>query len=234
MRHFVLSLLRSGRSVALLLALLLPIGAAQGDPAPADPGAGAAGFAALDIVPAGEQIFDISSGRTLLPDGGEVIDHATGVRLLAPYIAFAEGRSLEATDVLVTGSFGSFRAATLTIDIEGALLSAAGGVLLERDSLTLTAPELIYDAGAEIARFSGPVTGTDPDFEAAGLLLDTLSGTVMLLGPYRFQDGPLTLASSRDDGRLELVFTLLDGEPNYSAATEISAETHERFADHLP
>ena len=191
-------------------------------------------FAALEIIPVGEQIFDITTGRTELPDGGEVVDNATGVRLVSPYIIFTTGEVIEANDVSVTGSFGSFSAAELVIDIPGATLAAIGDLLLERENLSLAAAELVYDAAAEIASFGGPVVGTSPDFEAAGLLLDTLNGTVLLFGPYRFQSGPVTLTSNRTEGRLELVFELVDSVASYRAATEVAPETLDRFTGHLP
>lgn len=194
----------------------------------------ATAFAALVVRPAGEQIFDITTGRTELPAGGEVVDDATGVRLVAPYIVYAEGELLEASDAQVSGSFGHLRADLLSIDIPAGLLRASGALRLERESLSLSADSVRYDAGIEIARFVGPIVGTDPDFEAAGLLLDTLDGTVLLLGPYSFREGPLTLTSTREGGMLELAFELVDGQPQYRAATEVAPETLARFADHLP
>lgn len=226
------------RRVRPLLPLLLLlavasslVAAAQGGAADVPP---PAAFAALDIVPAGAQIYDITSGRTELPDGGEVIDNATGVRLIAPYIVFAEGDAIEATEVEVRGSFGLFHAATLRIDIATATLTASGDLQLERGSLVLEAAELRYDAAAEIASFAGPVRGNSPSFEAAGLLLDARSGMVLLLGPYRFQDGPFTLTSERDEGLLELAIVEAEGGTVYQAATEVAAATLERFATQLP
>ncbi len=191
-------------------------------------------LAALEVVPRGEQIFNLDTGRTELPDGGEVIDQATGVRLVADFVSFTEGEFIEATAVEVDGAFGHLTAAQLSIDIAEEMLVAEGPLQLVRDALVIEADLVTFDAAKSIVRFDGSVRGVNPTFEAATMLLDTLDGTVLLVGPYVFEDGLLTLTTSQIGGLLELTYQDIDGVQVYDATTEVSAAVTQRFRRHLP
>lgn len=190
-------------------------------------------FAALSINSAGPQVIDITTGITTLPLGGSVIDRDTGVSLDAAHIRYLDRTFIEATDVTVDGAFGSLTADSVRIEMADSLLTASGDLRLERDGLIVTAAELRYYAVSAIAVFDGDVTGTEPAFNAERVLLDVISGDVLLVGTYSFTSGLFTMTSPTDGGRLELRFHEVDGVIGYDAATDVSPELLERFSAHL-
>jgi len=190
-------------------------------------------FAALTVTPDGAQSYDISTGVTTLPDGGTVIDQDTGVRLHAKRLTYVDGAYIDASTVTVSGAFGTLTADKLHIDVPKAVLTASGDLALTRHALRLTAVRLTYDAGRQVADFTGPVTGAAPDFQASRLLLDAASGNVLLVGDYRYASGPLTLTAPEGGGRLELKLHQVNGSPVYDAATDVSSELLARFAAEL-
>lgn len=190
-------------------------------------------FAALTVTPKGAQTYDISTGVTTLPDGGTIVDQDTGVRLQAAHITYVDGAYIDAKTVTVHGDFGTLAADTLHIDIKTGVLTASGKLSLTRGALTLKAAKIRYDANRRVADFSGPVSGTSPDFKADRLLLDADNGDVLLLGDYRYSNGPFTLQSPKGGGRLELVLHQVNGSPVYDAATDVSPKLLARFAAEL-
>lgn len=193
----------------------------------------AAPFAALTVTPRGAQEYDISTGVTTLPDGGSIIDEDTGVSLAAKQITYLDGSYIEARGASVSGAFGRLTAATLHIDVKTGVLTASGDLSLARDALTLKAGKLTYYATRRVADFSGTVTGTSPAFRADRLLLDALSGNVLLLGDYRYAGAAFTLRAPEGGGRLELTLHQVDGVPVYDAATDVSPGLLARFAAEL-
>lgn len=215
----------------LFLVLLLLVhtaclaeGAAAGAEAP---------FAALTVTPKGAQTYDISTGVTTLPDGGTIVDKSTGVSLVAGAITYLDGAYIDAKNASVSGAFGKLTAATVHIDVTTGMLTATGDLSVVRGALTLTAAKLTYDANQQVADFSGPVTGSSPDFRADRLLLDAASGNALLLGNYRYDGGAFTLSAPEGGGRLQLTLHQENGSPVYDAATDISPELLARFAAEL-
>jgi len=221
-------------TLAIPMMLAMPARAQDGPSDSAAQVAAAAPFAALTVTPAGRQIYDITTGITTLPDGGSVIDQDTGVRLDATELSYVDGSYIEANGATVEGTFGRVQAASVRIDVAKGTLSVPGETSLTRDGLTITAAALQYDASAQVAEFTGPVVGDQPSFHATGLLLDARTGDVLLVGPYSYQAGPITLTSPTHGGRLQLTFHDVDGRPVYDATTEVSKELLERFAGRLP
>ncbi len=216
--------LRDVRAFACVFVVLLLGSAAWAAGAP---------FAALTIMPSGPQSYDITTGVTTLPKGGTVIDQDTGVTLHAASMRYLQGKSIDAKNANVSGSFGQLTASTIHIDIPDGTLTASGNLKLTRGALALQAASLRYDAGREVVDFTGPVTGTSPDFQADRVLLDARSGDVLLVGHYRFSEGVLTLTSPEGGGRLELHLHQVDGKPVYDAATDVSPALLARFAPEL-
>lgn len=190
-------------------------------------------FAALSINSAGPQVMDITTGITTLPQGGSVVDRDTGVSLAAAHISYLDGAFIEAIDVTVDGAFGSLWADSVRIEMADSLLTASGNLRLERDGLTVTAAGLHYFAVSAIAVFEGGVTGSDPAFSAERVLLDVISGDVLLVGSYTFNSGLFTMTSPTEGGRLELRLHEVDGVITYDAATDVSQELLQRFSAHL-
>lgn len=224
---------------ALLLRLLLVVAGLAATALPAAAGAPAAEgeaapFAALQVVAHGDQEFDLATGVTTLPEGGEIVDQETGVRLVAAVIRYRDGDFIEAEGAEIEGRFGVATAARLRVDIATGLLEAAGGLELAREGLRLRADDLRYDADAEVVRFSGDVVGEAPPFEAAAAVLDLDTGSVVLVGPYRFEDGLFTLRAPAEGVLLELVPVETASGPSYAAASELSAALIERLGPFLP
>lgn len=207
------------RVLTAVLALLLTLPAAFG----AEP------FASLTVTPTGRQEFDIATGVTSLPDGGVITDQTTGVQLRAGYIEYLAGVFVQAAGAQVNGEFGLVSAEALRLDLEAGVLNADGGISLVRDGLTINAGSLVYYANRQVAVFSGGVVASGPAFQADQLYLDAVTGDVLLVGQYSFQDSLFTMTSPESGGQLELRMVLRDGQPVYDAATEVRPELLARF-----
>lgn len=190
-------------------------------------------FAALTVVPAGGQVFDIISGITTLPQGGTVTDQDTGVALVAGHIEYRAQDYLEASRVSLDGSFGHVTADVMRIDLKVGLLTASGGLRLVREGLSVSADSLNFDANAQVATFAGGVQSSDPSFVADRVLLDVASGDVLLEGEYVFEGGVFALRSPEGGGLLALKLVVSDGVTSYDAATEVAPEVLARFAPYL-
>lgn len=186
-------------------------------------GASAAAVAELTVVAHGAQRFDLATGFTELPDGGEVVERTTGVRLVAPWLRYAEGSALEATDATVEGPFGRLEAPRVAIDLAEGRLEAEGGVVLVVEGAgTLRAERIRYDAGGW-AVAEGAVEGDDPALAAAELWAEADGGRLVLVGPYVFDDGLVRLRSETPGAALQLTpVRLEDGTiDGYDASTTL-------------
>jgi hypothetical protein len=219
--------------IASLTAFLLAWGTAQEAGAPAAPTTDDRPFAALVIVSHGRQSIDIMTGLTVLPDGGRVVDTQTGVEVEATVIRYVDGEYIEASGVTVSGGFGDFEAESLHIDVRDSVLTATGDLRLSRNGLQVTAGVLSYHALANVIVFDGGVRATEPAFSADRVLLDTVSGDVLLDGRYEYAGGLFTMRSPAAGGRLQLSLHQQGEEYVYAAATEVSPALLERFRAYL-
>ena len=200
------------------------------------------GFAELEVIAYGAQRFDLATGFTELPDGGEAIERRTGVRLSAPWLRYAEGERLEARDALVEGDFGRIEAPVLRLDIAARVLSAeaastegedepvaaggAGLVQLSWDDGAVEAERLRFDAESGWLWLAGSVRGEVPALEASQVGYVSTSGVIVLLPPYRYEDGPLVLRADAAGAPLQLTPDR-DGDGvllGYDASTTLSDE----------
>lgn len=207
------------RLLAALCALLgaaAPI-AAQGAPAGV---ADAAAVADLSIVAYGAQRLDLASGRTVLEDGGEVVDRRSGVRLTAAWIAYAEGVDLLARDVRLAGDLGTVAADEVTIDLASGRLAATGGVRWSREGLEVRGDALWFDAAEAVAGLLGGVVADEPAAAAAEAWVDLQDGRALLIGPYRYADGPLVLTGDAD-ARLQLDPVGVGEAAGFDARTDV-------------
>lgn len=215
----------SRRPIALgsLLVLALILAALTGGAVLVVQAQPAGAFAELSVTAYGAQRLDLATGFTELPDGGEVVDRGSGVRLEAPWLRYAEGERLEATDALVHGPFGEVFAPGLTLDLTRRRLYADGGVSLSTPSGTVRAATLRFDAddGWILARHD--VHSDAPALEAAGIWYEIARGRLLLLPPYVYVDGPITLRADADGAPLQLTPDVADdGTVNgYDATTEL-------------
>jgi len=187
----------------------------------------------LTIVSYGAQLFDLFTGFTELPDGGEIVDRTSGVRLVAPWLRYAEGRELEARDAVVEAPFGRLEAPEVRIDLARSRLEASGGVRLEiEEGRTLRAERLRYDPLDGWAYAAGDVESADPRLTAAAVWADTVTGRFVLEAPYAYFDGPLVLRADEPGTRLQLTpVVAVDGSVvGYDASTTLAPDVLERLA----
>ncbi len=161
-------------------------------------------FASLVITSAGDEEFDIATGVTTLLEGGEIRDQGSGIVLTAPWISYKVDEYIETRDTTVTGSFGRVTGETVHVDIPSSKLTASGSLQLAGRNLLVSGDTLEYFAEAGVIDLTGNVVATDPVFSASRVLYHTASGTVLLFGPYSFDDGFMRLDASSSDSRLEL------------------------------
>ncbi len=192
-------------------------------------------FAKLTVTPSGEQHFDIASGVITLPQGGEIVDAERGIRVESAFIRYLEGAYIEAAGAVAEGKFGRLEAETLYLDLATNELRASGGLELENGGLLLRADELSLFLDANIARLSGRVSSTLPAFETDALIINLTSDSALLVAPYRFQSGPLTLTQNQQGSLLQLTQeTLADGTRLYNPSTLVQAEVLETLTPYLP
>jgi hypothetical protein len=195
----------------------------------------AASFASLVITANGDEEFDFSTGITTLPDGGSISDRQSGIVIEAEFIRYQVDVFIEASGATVQGSFGTIHAETLEIDLPESRLTASGALQLQGLALNVSGQELSYFADSGVVDVRGGVEASEPEFSAERVLHDTRSGSLLLLGPYRYDDGFLTLNASSATAQLELL-----PEPDgaggvsYAASSTPSAATLELFGPWLP
>lgn len=208
------------RSIAISCALLLASAVAV------------ASVAELTVTAYGAQRLDLATGFTELPDGGEVVDQGTGVRLTAPWLRYAEGELLEARDATVDGPFGRLTAPLVSVDLRIGRLEAAGGVALENEAgHVLRADEMVYDAEAGWAEARGGVTGEAPTLAADVVWAHVGSGRLVLAAPYLYEDGPIRLRSDNPGAFLQLT-PVRDADGvivDYDATTTLDDDVAERL-----
>ena len=222
----------SRRPIAFVwpLAFVLILAASGGGALPDARAQPASAFAELAVTAYGAQRFDLATGFTELPDGGEVVDQGSGVRLEAPWLRYAEGERLEATDALVHGPFGELFAPALTLDLTLRRLEADGDVSLTTSSGTVRARRLRFDAGEGWILAWDDVRSDTPALEAAGIWYEVDGGRLLLLPPYAYVDGPITLRADADGAPLQLTPDLADdGTVNgYDASTDLDDDLRSR------
>lgn len=190
-------------------------------------------FAALTITPHGPQQLDIVTGVTTLPDGGEVVVAELELTLSARYIRYLDGEFIETREAELAGPFGRLVAEQLYVDLLQQRITASVANLETDDGLALQAGELILDLESQIAHFSGGVSGTAPAFEAAELWVALRERQALLVSPYRYQDGPLTLQQPAPGALLQLVQQAGEGPPSFDASTAVDQKLLALFAPYL-
>ena len=184
-------------------------------------------FANLVITPAGNEEFDISTGVTTLTDGGEIHDRSSGIVFTAEHISYRVDEYIDAENSVVTGSFGTVTADSVHVDIASSTLTAEGGLQLEGRNLFVSGDLLSYSPGSGVLSVKGNVTATDPQFNTSRLLYHTASGTVLLFGPYSFDDGFLRLDAGDASAMLELKRPEVEPEAGEDFFFEVSSTPSE-------
>lgn len=207
-----------------LLSLILVLGAVTAPWAQAPTVAQEASpFAELSVTAHGSQRLDLATGYTELPDGGTVVDRGSGVRLEAPWLRYREGERLEARDAVARGRFGLVTAPQLTLDLAARHLRAEGGVVIETEQGAVEAGAVRFEAGAGWLLAYGGVRSEVPVLEAAAVWYEADGGRLLVVPPYRYEDGPMTLQADADGAPLQLTpaFEADGALAGYDASTEL-------------
>lgn len=191
--------------------------------------------AELTVVAYGAQRVDLASGRTILEDGGELVDRGSGVRLTAAWIDYLEGVEVVAREVRFEGGFGRVEAGELVIDLVNARLWADGGVVMWHGALALAAASLWFAVESGVVGLVGEVEASAPEASASEAWIELATGRVLLLGPYRFADGPLVLTGDGEAALQLDAFEVADGVvyDARSAVDDALAEVVARVRDLL-
>jgi hypothetical protein len=186
-------------------------------------------FAALTVIPTGQQQFDISTGVTTLPEGGRVLDKETGLALEAAFVRYSEGGFIEAAGSTVEGKFGTLTASSIYVDVANQTISASGSLQLNYRLLSLSAERLTIYLQPDIAVLSGNVQSLDPSFSVTKLLINLKTQQALLVSPYVYQNGPLSLQQTSEGQLLQLIPI----EGSYNASTVISEDLQASLAPFL-
>lgn len=210
------------RHLALILLLVFSLNASF-----------AQSFAALTIIPSGRQSFDITTGVTTLADGGEIIDKTEKLSLVAANIELNEAEFISATTANVDGEFGSFSTESLYIDVLNQRLETSA-VELSYKNLVITADSLILFLDTDIAKLSGNVTSSSPEFSASAIFINLETGFALLGSPFVFQNGPLVLRQENAGKQLQLSpRELEDGNLNYQASSQVEESVLANFSPYM-
>ncbi len=184
-------------------------------------------FAALNVTPRGDQTLDLATGVTTLPQGGEIVDTESGLKLEGSFIRYHAGEFIEARGATVHGKFGDLKAAKIYLDAAKQTLQASGGVNFSAQDFNVTAGSLTVYLEPELAFAGEQVHGDKPALEASALLVDSSGRQALLASPYHYQDGPLTL-QSQAAGHF-LMVRWAEGGSSFSASTEVDPKLLAEF-----
>lgn len=190
-------------------------------------------FSGLTITARGDQELDLATGITTLPDGGEIVAAEQGVTIVAEKLSFLQDQFVEAAGATARTEFGSARAESLRIDLVTGNISASGAVSFQHELLTLNATGIEYFATPNVLVLVGPVVGEGLEVEAASVLLDVATETVLLVSPYRYVDGIIELRASQE-GRLLSLRPVGESGTELQASSEVDREVLERMEPYLP
>jgi len=188
-------------------------------------------FAELSVTAHGSQRLDLATGYTELPDGGTVVDRGSGVQLEAPWLRYREGERLEARDALAHGPFGHVSAPHLTLDLAAQQLHAEGGVVIGTEQGAVEADAVRFEAGVGWLLAYGGVRSEVPVLQAEAVWYEADGGRLLVLPPYRYEDGPLTLRADADGAPLQLTPAFeADGSlAGYDASTDLDDDLEARL-----
>jgi len=189
-----------------------------------------ADFAALTVRPNGPEELDLATGVTTLPEGGEIVYRAEDVALTGSFIRFLEGDFIEVEEAVVVGAFGTLKAPELRFEVAAQTLRAAQGATFSGEALALGADTITLNLQTDLAVLEGGVSSRTPDLSGARALIDLAAQQAVLVGPYTFADGPVTLRG--DAGKL--LALSWDAAGALSAETQVPAALRARFAKLLP
>ena len=190
-------------------------------------------FANFTVIPTGDQIYDLATSTTDLPQGGSIIDQSNKLTLSANTMKYQEGIFINATGAYLEGEFGSLTTPNLRFDLANQLLST-DSLELSYKNLIVTATTMRLYTRPSIAKLEGRVLSSNPSFEASGLVINLKTGFAFLLSPFEYQNGPLALRQETPGRNLQLSpVEQEDGSIIYQATSVIDPALLESFSPYL-
>ncbi len=188
----------------------------------------AARFAALSIEPYGDQVFDLATGVTTLPQGGVIHDNANDLSIDAEYVEYKEDVYVLARKAKSEAGKVRFAAEQLRYELPEDRVRLEGGVVLDTPQVkALEARSAWIFLKDGVAVLEGGVRAMSPELEAEAMVSDYRSGEALLLAPYRYRDAALgvTLSGKNPEKPLYLKFDAETGEVQASSkpAAEVKA-----------
>jgi hypothetical protein len=180
-------------------------------------------LAELTVIAYGAQTLDFASGRTTLLDGGEIRVAAADLSIEAPWISFLEGSEIDAQRAVLQGGLGTLTAERWHLNLSDRLLTASDGVRWVWEGVDVQAERLFFDSMENAALLFGEVMSLSPRFEAAGLWIDFAAQRLLLVGPYRYEDGLFELRGG-EESALQLDLVNDEGESSFTASSTIAAD----------
>ena len=174
----------------------------------------AAKFAALSIEPYGDQVFDLATGVTTLPQGGVIHDNENDLSIDAEYIEYKEDAFVLARGAKSETADVRFAAEQLRYEPAEDRVLLEGGVVLDTPQVKALAARSAWISLSEgVAVLEGGVKAMSPELEAAAMVSDYRSGEALLLPPYRYRDAALgvTLSGKNPEKPLYLEFDAESG-----------------------
>jgi hypothetical protein len=190
----------------------------------------AARFAALSIEPYGDQVFDLATGVTTLPQGGVIRDNANDLSIDAEYVEYKEDVYVLARKAKSAAEDVRFAAEQLRYELAEERVRLEGGVVLDTPQVkALEARSAWIFLGDGVAVLEGGVRAMSPELEAAAMVSDYRSGEALLLAPYRYRDAALgvTLSGKNPEKPLYLKFDAETGK--VEASSKPAAEVKKRL-----
>ncbi|HGY09129.1 MAG TPA: hypothetical protein ENK37_03605 [Oceanithermus profundus] len=188
----------------------------------------AAKFAALSIEPYGDQVFDLTTGVTTLPQGGVIHDNENDLSIDAEYVEYKEDAFVLARAAKSEATGVRFAAEQLRYELAEDRVRLEGGVVLDTPQVkALAARSAWIFLGEGVAVLDGGVKAMSPELEAAAMVSDYRSGEALLIPPYRYQDAQLglTLSGKNPEKPLYLRFDAESGEVAASSKAPVEVKT---------
>jgi len=204
------------KRAGLLLSLLVLLAAAR--------------FAALSIEPYGDQVFDLATGVTTLPEGGVIRDNANDLSIDAEYVEYKEDVYVLARKAKSEAGKVRFVAEQLRYELPEDRVRLEGGVVLDTPQVkALEARGAWIFLGDGVAVLEDGVRAMRPELEAQAMISDYRNGEALLLAPYRYRDAALgvTLSGKNPEKPLFLRFDAKTGE--VQASSKVEAEVGARL-----
>jgi hypothetical protein len=187
----------------------------------------------LTVIAYGAQLFDLNSGRTLMEDGGEIVERSSGVSIVAQWMSYLPEVDIEIRGGVLEGPAGRVEAAFMQLDLVAQRVTASGGVSWQQQPLEAVGDELLVLLGEGLAGLRGHVVSHAPELRAQELWIDLEALRMFLIGPYEYRDGPFLLTGS-DEALLQIdPVPSVDGDEEaplvFDARSEADPESVQRL-----